>query len=109
MKTTSPILRAAILALPLLALAPARAQPIDIDAAHEAYAQGHYDRAYAGFSRLADAGHADAARIAWLMHRHGERLYGRPFEATPYQQLNWAWRWQCGSACEPVVVAQAGC
>jgi hypothetical protein len=80
-------------------------------AAHEAYERGHWPQAFAAFAQRADEGHAEAARIALLMHRHGSTLYGQHFEASPYQQLQWRWWLQCGADCAPsrVATAASGC
>jgi hypothetical protein len=53
---------------------PAQAQDAaDRDAAFAAatqeYRAQHYAGAYGRFVRLADQGHAEAARIAWMMYR----------------------------------------
>lgn len=98
-----------LLAASLAVAQPLQAQTGDFDAAMTQYERGHHAQAFAQFAHLADAGHPEAARIAWLMQRHGERLYGQRFEATPWQQLAWAWRWQCGAACEPLAAARSGC
>ncbi len=123
MHTTSTLARRALTALGVLAgLAGAGAtlaQPAgvaadarEIDAAHATYERGHWPEAYAGFARLADRGNPDAARIARLMLRHGARLYGQGFEATPYQELYWGWLQQCIGGCgapEHVLIAPSGC
>lgn len=80
-------------------------------AAHEAYERGHWPQAFAAFAQRADEGHAEAARIALLMHRHGPTLYGQHFDASPYQQLQWRWWLQCGDDCAPdrVAITASGC
>lgn len=101
-----------LLAATLTAALPLHAQTDSFDAAMAQYETGHHAQAYAQLARLADAGHPEAARIAWLMQRHGERLYGQRFEATPLQQLSWQWRLQCGPSCTgpaPAVVTASGC
>ena len=87
---------ASLLATAALAQTPADAA---FDSAQALYDKADYERAYQRFAELADAGHADASRIAWLMNRHGLHLYGRTFAATPYQQLSWHWRKNCGLDC----------
>lgn len=83
------------------------------ESAQALYVKGDYAQAYGQFAELADAGHTEASRIAWLMNRHGIRLYGRTFEATPYQQLSWHWRQSCGIDCSdrqlPLRLAGSGC
>jgi hypothetical protein len=54
-----------------------------------AYSHDHYPQAFADLASLADRGHGEAARIAWLMHRHGPRLYGRRFEVEPARAGRW--------------------
>jgi hypothetical protein len=89
--------------------------PVDtaFESAQALYDKGDYTQAYGRFAELADAGHAEASRIAWLMNRHGRRLYGRAFEATPYQQLSWQWRQSCGFDCgdrqQPPRLTASGC
>ena len=88
-----------------------------VDAAFEAaqilYDKGDYGSAYIRYAELADAGHAEASRIAWLMSLHGQRLYGRTFEATPPQQRSWRWRMVripgCAEAKQPPELAVSGC
>lgn len=102
-------LAASLLSTSALAQGPADAA---LDSAQALYDKGDYDPAYQRFAELADGGHAEASRIAWLMNRHGLRLYGRSFAATPYQQLNWNWRKTCGLACadrQPAQPAGSGC
>lgn len=89
--TTAAI--ATLAALPPLAAA---AQPAS-EAGHErAYAAaqaeyevGHYAAAFAAFAALADAGHAESARIATQMHRYGPGLYQMRFAAGPLQIGRW--------------------
>jgi hypothetical protein len=57
--------------------------------AMRAYAHDHYPLAFADLASLADRGHGEAARIAWLMHRHGPRLYGGRFEVEPGRAGRW--------------------
>jgi len=45
--------------------------------------------AYAGFARLADAGHEPSAEMARWMHRQGAALFGSEWSATQEQQLRW--------------------
>lgn len=89
-------LAASLLATSALAQTPADAA---FDSAQALYDRGDYETAYQRLAELADGGHAEASRIAWLMNRHGLRLYGQSFAATPYQQLSWQWRKTCGLDC----------
>jgi hypothetical protein len=57
--------------------------------AMRAYAHDYYSQAFADLASLADRGHGEAARIAWLMHRHGPRLYGGHFEVEPGRAGRW--------------------
>jgi hypothetical protein len=81
----------------LLALAACfpMAQPVvaadaDLAAALELYQTCHWRQAFAAFTRLADAGDREAARIARQMARHGPALYGQSFEITQAQTQRWA-------------------
>ena len=58
--------------------------------AQQDYERSHWPQAFAAFTLLATQGHADAARVAWLMHRHGPRLYGQHFVLTAAQQTRLA-------------------
>lgn len=60
------------------------------EAAMQAYERNHWQAAYAAFAALADAGHAESARIAMQMWRHGPTLYGIPFVAEPRQMESWS-------------------
>ena len=59
------------------------------DAAMQAYDIQHFERAYADLSALADLGHAEAASVAWWMHRHARELYRLELHATPIQRQAW--------------------
>lgn len=59
------------------------------DGAHRAYEQGRWEAAYSTFAALADSGDAEAARIAWLMHRHGPALYRTELPASDAQRARW--------------------
>ena len=60
-----------------------------LDDAQRAYDEGRWETAYRTFATLADVGYADAARIAWLMHRHGPSLYRTVLPASDAQRLRW--------------------
>jgi hypothetical protein len=53
------------------------------------YRQGKWSAAYGHFSNLADHGHAEAARIALVMVRHGTKMYGTNWGASQPQIENW--------------------
>lgn len=98
MSTWCPPLRplrwhAALLGLALLAgpWSPARAgdEGDRFGQALAAYERCHWPQAYALLATLADEGHADAARLALQMVRHGTRLFGQRFEASAIQQARW--------------------
>lgn len=67
--------------------------------ARVAYENGHYARAFDLFAELADAGHAEATRIALQMHRLGPALFGQRFDASEARLARWL------AAREPVWVA----
>jgi hypothetical protein len=46
--------------------------------------------AFDGFSRLANDGDAESARIALQMHVHGPALYGRYWSATAEELAAWS-------------------
>jgi len=51
--------------------------------------EGSWERAFARLARLADVGHAPAARIALLLVRRGTRLFGGSFHASARQLAAW--------------------
>jgi hypothetical protein len=57
--------------------------------AMEQYEQGRWSAAYGRFVALADQGHAEAARIALLMLRHGAKMYGHDWSASQPQINEW--------------------
>jgi hypothetical protein len=80
------------------------------DHAMQAYSVQHYRRAFDGLARLADAGDAEAARIALLMVAHGPRLFGEPFDVTSSQRALWlehAWRLEVARAAGPARTTSA--
>ena len=92
---TRPLSRAiVVLALFAGAAAAQPTPPADaataFDAAMAAYERNHWQAAYAGFTALADAGHAEAARIAGQMWLHGPVLYRTSFAATAQQVVRWS-------------------
>ena len=60
-----------------------------LDEAQRAYEEGRWAVAYHALAALADVGHPEAARIAWLMHRHGLPLYRTVLPASDAQRLRW--------------------
>lgn len=69
--------------------APALAADTALDQARQLYEDCKWPEAYAAFARLADAGDAEAARIAALMAAMGPALYGTHFPNTPLQIARW--------------------
>lgn len=59
------------------------------EAAMQAYQEGRYPAAYGRFVKLANGGHAEAARIALDMYRYGQQLYGSAWGAEPNQLRDW--------------------
>ena len=83
-------------------------------AAQAEYEVGHYATAFTAFAALADAGHAESARIAIQMHRYGPGLYQTRFAAGPEQIGRWTALVSCRSqatvaadACVPVAGGEA--
>lgn len=68
---------------------PARADDSAFDAALQLYERNHWPAAFTALSRLADAGDAEAARVATLMWRHGPALYGSTFTPSAEQVGRW--------------------
>lgn len=78
----------------MLLAAPAGAAdalPADarFDAAMAAYERNHWRAAHEALAALADAGHVEAARLAWLMARHGPALYGSDFGPPSARARQW--------------------
>lgn len=71
-------------------LAPAQGMQARFEQALQAYEIQHFQEAYQGLVRLADEGHAEAARIALLMVRYGQPLYGIECIASAQQRDRWA-------------------
>jgi hypothetical protein len=74
---------------PASAREEADAQPVRLEQARADYDAGHYRQAFDAFTRLADRGDPEAARIAVLMARYGTRLYGEEFSVTAAQARRW--------------------
>jgi len=54
------------------------------------YSDCRWADAYSRFAVLAEQGHAEAARIALLMLRHGPSLYRHEWTGSPAQVAQWA-------------------
>ncbi len=54
------------------------------------YEAAQWRKAYSMLVKLADGGHAAAARLALLMLRYGAPIYGAAFTAAPKQIARWA-------------------
>ena len=67
------------------------AAPADpgFDRALEHFAHGRWNEAFEALVPLADAGQAEAARIALLMALRGPRLFGRAFPSSRAQRARW--------------------
>lgn len=87
-----------ILARPMLLVAalaasvvPAAGASIDdeFSVAMRLYHEDHYAAAYSRLAELADAGHAESARIALLMLRHGPGLYASQWSAPRERVQRW--------------------
>lgn len=85
-----------LVALLLCANAAAATSSVDAARSHaqfneamDLYSLGKWAAAYGRFASLADQGHAEAARIALLMLRHGSRLYGHDWGASQPQINQW--------------------
>lgn len=53
------------------------------------YERCHWHQAFTLFAMLADECHAQAARMALLMHSHGPTLYGLEFASAPERRDRW--------------------
>lgn len=73
-----------------------------LERARDDYEQGRWKAAYAAFAALADLGDGEAARVAWLMHRHGPALYLAALPATEAQRTRWR---QASGAAMPAAEA----
>lgn len=67
---------------------PLRAATPFEQAMHD-YDQQRFGSAFAAFGALADAGHAEAARIALLMSVHDRRLYGIALPLDGARRQRW--------------------
>lgn len=75
-----------------------------LDEAQASLERGHWPQAYTLFATLADEGDAQAARVAFLMHRHGLLLYGQRFDADAARRLRWL---DAATAASPVTAQTA--
>jgi hypothetical protein len=84
-------IRRAALALVSVAVfaLPALAEEREFDRAMQQYENCHWQQAFESFSRLADEGDPQAARIAAQMVRYGLALYGQKFEVTAARLERW--------------------
>jgi hypothetical protein len=67
----------------------------DFAAAMQMYERNQWPQAFAALARLADLGHAEAARIALQMWQWGPVLYSTDFAASEQRRARWAWVWAC--------------
>jgi hypothetical protein len=56
----------------------------------ESFQQGRFPEAYGRFVQLANAGHAPAARVALWMCEQGPDLFGKDWDCSPDEVLDWA-------------------
>jgi hypothetical protein len=59
------------------------------DAAVQEYRLGHWSAAYGRFSKLADSGHPDSARMAMHMLGFGPTVYKTEWTTSPAQLIQW--------------------
>lgn len=90
-----------------LAIAPAHAAdttPADspFELAMAAYENNHWRAAFEGLAVLADSGHDEAARLAWLMSRYGVAMYRTRLDADAARRQ----RWLALAASKPSVTVQ---
>lgn len=72
--------------------APPRGSDLDrrFEAAVREYRAHRFAGAYGRFVQLADQGHPEAMRIAWMMYRHGMTLHGSAWYLSPPQIERWS-------------------
>ena len=73
---------------------PARAEELPTTSSNLEVAMAHFDRcewveAFNELAPLADAGNAQAARIALMMRAHGSRLFGHHFVVGAVRLERW--------------------
>jgi len=61
----------------------------EFDHALDQFRQGRQAAAYGAFARLADHGDVEAARIALILLRHGDKLHGAAWGASQPQIDHW--------------------
>lgn len=94
MRTANTVIRlflSAALALSAASIsaAPVQPQELTLEAALQQYDSGRWNVAFGQLSQLADAGDAEAARIAALMVRHGQALYKQSFAVSSDRLQAW--------------------
>ena len=67
------------------------------DAAAASLRAGRFAEAYGRFVALADDGNVDAGRVALVMHRFGQELFGSAWDASAEQLADWT-RWSGAAA-----------
>ena len=92
-------------AAPQGAVLDAVAQAQNFSYAEQLYREGRWSGAYGRFARLADAGDAEAARIALHMLRMGSILYGTDWGASQPQIDRWI---KLAGAPLPALVSVSG-
>lgn len=60
------------------------------EAAVQEYRAHRFEGAYGRFVQLADLGHPEAIRIAWMMYRNGKTLHGSAWYLSPSQIERWS-------------------
>lgn len=69
------------------------------------YEDNRWQQAFDQFASMADQGNGQAARMAWLMWRHGPELFDRGFFATAMQRQRWLDTWHCSEGIERLACA----
>ncbi len=93
-KTLKNVLLCSALGLFLLssqshAAPPPEAGAASFETALSLYQNREWSRAYGAFSRLAETGHQESARIVLFMLQHGSQLYATAWSSHPDQIKRW--------------------
>lgn len=71
------------------AASPPEVEAVSFETALSLYQNREWTRAYAEFSRLAETGHQESARIVLFMLQHGSQLYATSWSSHPDQIKRW--------------------
>lgn len=88
---------------PSASLAPSVAERLHAEAL-ASFRQARFPEAYGRFIKLANAGHAPAAKLALWMYLHGPSVFGQDWDSAQEQLTAWA---ELAGQAAPTMVARS--